>query len=57
VCSSDLPNPKPQTPNPKPQTPNPSSAARSCNSFWDFRDVHSTGQLPPRPRPPWRSPV
>jgi len=21
VCSSDLPNPKPQTPNPKPQTP------------------------------------
>ena len=23
MCSSDLPNPKPQTPNPKPQTPNP----------------------------------
>jgi len=26
VCSSDLPNPKPQTPNPKPQTPNPDSS-------------------------------
>ena len=31
MCSSDLPNPKPQTPNPKPQTPNPSLTATFFN--------------------------
>ena len=40
MCSSDLPNPKPQTPNPKPQTPNPRSTRYR---FVNSSDYHSMG--------------
>ena len=46
MCSSDLPNPKPQTPNPKPQTPNPACVVSNIIMFGDlFYELHKKANI------------